>query len=160
MARPRALADQPACSGGRKPWRFTISGAGGARDRLVVAAGGLTWLAKPQAGKELTIQLPQPGKVSIAYDIQGAAKEGVFRLELKTWDMPDWRGIVQIVRRVKCGNGEDVDVSDLTPGEYDVCRLVENLRVGDAGNSSMLDRGTLRPARRPSWSTSAPRAAQ
>ncbi|HUS48018.1 MAG TPA: carboxypeptidase-like regulatory domain-containing protein [Phycisphaerae bacterium] len=127
-----------------KDGRFTITGAGGAKDRLVVAAGGLVWLAQPQPGKEQAVRLPQPGKVSIAYDIEGAAQEGLFRLGLKTWEMPDWKGVVQTVRRAKCENGRDVTVVDLTPGEYDVCRQVEGLRVGDMGHGSLCDRGTLK----------------
>jgi hypothetical protein len=82
--------------------------------------------------------------LTISYDIEGAAKEGVFRLELKTWDMADWRGVVQTSRFVKCQNGGTLEVADLEPGEYDVCRWVENLRVGDRGHSGMLDRGILK----------------
>jgi hypothetical protein len=82
--------------------------------------------------------------VTISYDIEGAAKEGVFRLELKTWDMPEWRGVVQASRYARCKNGGALEVADLTPGEYDVCRWVEDLRVGDIGHTGMLDRGTLK----------------
>jgi hypothetical protein len=82
--------------------------------------------------------------VTIAYDIEGAAKEGVVRLELKTWNMPDWRGVVQTVSYVKCPNGQTVDVGELAPGEYDVFRWIETLVLGDGGHSGMLDRGTLK----------------
>jgi hypothetical protein len=130
----RAVAD--------KDGRFTLTLVGG--DRLVVVAGQLVWVARLEAGKEQTIRLPHPGKATIAYEIEGAAKEGVFRLQLMSWDMPDWRGVVQTTLYVKCPNGQTIDVADLTPGEYDVFREIDGLRVGDLGHSGMLDRGTLK----------------
>jgi len=120
--------------------RFTLSGGGDAKDRLVVVSDGLAWLVQPQAGQEQRIQLPQPATVSIKYDIEGAARLGVFRLELRTWEMPEWKGVATSERLIECENGKDVTVSDLTPGEYDVCRLIERLRVGDLGRSAMCDR--------------------
>jgi len=124
-----------------KDGRFTLRLVGG--DRLIVVAGQLVWVARLEAGKEQTIRLPQPGRVTIAYDIEGAAKEGDFRLQLMSWDMPDW-GVVRTTLYVKCPNGQTIDVADLTPGEYDVCREIEPLRVGDLGIGGMLDRGKLK----------------
>jgi hypothetical protein len=123
---------------------FTLTLVGG--DRLVVVAGQLVWVARLEAGKgkQQAVRLPQPGKVTIAYDIEGAAKDGVVRLELKTWDMPDWLGVVRTELYVTCRNGQSIDVADLEPGEYDVCRWIECLRLGDMGEGGMLDRGTLK----------------
>ncbi len=78
--------------------------------------------------------------MTISYDIDGAAKEGVFRLELMTWDMPDWRGTARVERYVTCGNGGTLEVDGLPPGEYDVCRYIEPMVVGDMGHGGMLDR--------------------
>ena len=125
-----------------KDGRFTLTLVGG--DRLVVVAGQLVWVARLEAGKEQTVRLPEPGRVTISYDIEGAAKEGVFVFRLKAWDMPGWGGVVQISRYVGCKNGGTLEVADLAPGEYDVYRLIENLRVADLGHSGMLDRGTLK----------------
>ena len=125
-----------------KDGRFTLPVVGG--DRLVIVAGDMVWLARVQTGKEQTVQLPQPGKVTISYDIDGAAKEGVFRLELMTWDMPDWRAVAGVERYVTCGNGGTLEVDGLPPGEYDVCRWIEAVRVGDIGRGGMLDRGKLK----------------
>jgi hypothetical protein len=75
-----------------KDGRFTLTAVAG--DRLVVVAGDTVWLAPLQTAKEQTIQLPQPGKVTISYDIAGAAKDGVIRLQLMTWDLPDRKSVV------------------------------------------------------------------
>jgi hypothetical protein len=41
---------------------------------------------------------------------------------------------------VTCGNGGTLEVDGLPPGEYDVCRWIDALRVGDIGQGGMLDR--------------------
>jgi hypothetical protein len=113
-------------------------------DRLVVVAGQLVWVARLDAGKEQTIRLPEPGRVTISYDIEGAPKDGVFRLRLMSWRMPDWRGVVETTRFVTCRNGQSIDVVDLEPGEYDVFRSVGILCLDGMGEGSMLDRGKLK----------------
>jgi hypothetical protein len=125
-----------------KDGRFTLTGVAG--DHLVVVAGDLVWLARLQTGKEQTIQLPQPGKVTISYDISGAAKDGVIRLQLMTWDMPEWAGVASTERYVVCKNGGTLEVDGLAPGEYDVFRYVECGRIGMMGFTSFLDRCKLK----------------
>ena len=122
--------------------RFTLTAVGG--DRLVVVAGDMVWLARLQLGKEQTVQLPQPGKVTISYDIAGAARDGVIRLQLMTWDLPEWAGVATTERYVVCKNGGTLEVDDLTPGEYDVFRYVDCGRVGLRGFNSFLDRCKLK----------------
>ena len=126
-----------------KDGRFTLTVVGG--DRVVVVAGEMVGLGRLQADKEQPIQIPQPGKVTISYDIDGAAKEGVFRLQLMTWDMPEWRGVAGVERYVTCANGASLEVDGLPPGEYDVWRCKEplSLRVGDISIGGMLDRSRL-----------------
>jgi hypothetical protein len=125
-----------------KDGRFTLTAVGG--DRLVVVAGDMVWLARLQTGKEQTIQLPQPGKVTISYDIAGAAKDGVIRLQLMTWDLPEWAGVASTERYVVCKNGGTLELDGLTPGEYDVFRYVECGRVGMMGFTSFLERCKLK----------------
>jgi hypothetical protein len=54
--------------------------------------------------------------------------------------MPEWKGVADSTRLIKCENRKEVTVNDMTPGEYDVSRLIENLRVGDEGRNKMCDR--------------------
>lgn len=128
-----------------KDGRFALSGAGTGKEKIVVSTASLhVWLAPVgKLGEDVTIRLPEPAKLALAYDIEGDAKVGEFRLELKTWDMPQWRGAVMSVRKPKVPNGGEAPVEGLTPGVYDLVRM-KQLRVGDTGRGVLCDRATLR----------------
>jgi hypothetical protein len=129
--------------------RFSVTGldlsggTGEALPRVIVLAPGVHAWAVPvvPTAKEITIRLPEPASLKIRYDIPGADEEAEFRLELKTWTMPDWQG-VQSVQIVKAPNGGEVTVSNLPPGAYDFARS-KLVRVGDRGEGALLDRRSL-----------------
>jgi beta-lactamase regulating signal transducer with metallopeptidase domain/protocatechuate 3,4-dioxygenase beta subunit len=122
--------------------RFVIHGAAaGEANRLVLLAPGLHVWTVPvlELRKELIVKLPEPATVVIRYDIPGDVPEGRFRLELKTWDMPDWKGIVSSVQNPTAKNQGEVVLRNMTPGVYDVIRM-KQLRVADFGTEAFCDR--------------------
>jgi hypothetical protein len=60
-------------------------------------------------------------------------------VELKTWDMPDWKGIVSSVQNPTAKNQGEVILKSTTPGVYDVIRM-KQLRVADRGTEAFCDR--------------------
>jgi hypothetical protein len=124
--------------------RFSLSGAGGAEGRLVVASAPLAvWTAAvPEAGKEATIKLPEPALLKVRSEISGAGGQVRLHLELKTWEMEGWKGFVGARKYLDAPNPGDVTFAGLTPGTYDFWRVKE-LRVGDFGKGMFLDRRTI-----------------
>jgi len=134
-----------------KDGRFVIYGAApGEVHQIVLLPPGLHVWTVPvlQLGKELTVKLPEPATLVIRYDIPGDVPEGRFRVELKTWDMPDWNGAVSSVQNPTAKNQGEVVLKNMTPGIYDVIRM-KLLRGGDSGTEAFCDRRdvTLEPGK-------------
>jgi hypothetical protein len=100
------------------------------------------WLApKPEPGQELKIVLPEPATLAVRYDIPGDAEQAQLRLQLKTWEMPEWKGIIAVLKPLVPNQGQIV-LTNLTPGTYDFVREKE-LRIGDMGHGALCDRATV-----------------
>lgn len=83
------------------------------------------------------VKLPEPGKLRVKYDIEGAAAEGTIHLHIKSWEMPGWKG-VDSYDHPKVTNGGEVIIEHLAPGIYDFARAVQ------AGNHGLFaDRTTV-----------------
>jgi hypothetical protein len=122
--------------------RFEISGGGEDSKSLFVAAPSLfVWRADvPRAGQEAAIRLPEPARLRIRYNIKGAPAEAQVRLELRTWDIPGWKGAVNVERWVALKAGKDgLLIENLPPGVYDISRI-KHLRTTSSGTDAMLDR--------------------
>ena len=121
--------------------RFKLPGGGEATTHVVVSCKSLhAWLTKiPKAGEEFTIRLPAPATIVLKYDISGAAAAGVFRVALRTWEMPEWKGLSSEIRLAPTINQKGtVTLSNVTPGVYSVDRRVET-RVGNSGYGRLCD---------------------
>jgi len=70
------------------------------------------------------VKLPQPGKLHLKYDIEGAAPVGTVHLHIKSWEMPQFKG-VDSMDRPKVNNGGEITIEHLAPGTYDLARSVE-----------------------------------
>jgi hypothetical protein len=87
--------------------------------------------------EQLEVKLPEPGKLRVKYDIEGAAAEGTIHLHIKSWEMPGWKG-VDSYDHPKVKNGGEVILDHLAPGIYDFARAVQ------AGNHGLFpDRTTV-----------------
>jgi hypothetical protein len=74
--------------------------------------------------EELEVTLPEPGKLRVKYDIEGAAAEGTIHIHIKSWEMPGWKG-VDSYDHPKVKNGGEVILDHLAPGIYDFARSVQ-----------------------------------
>jgi RNA polymerase sigma factor (sigma-70 family) len=123
--------------------RFTLSGVAGAEQKVVVTSSAVqVWLApKPEPGQELKIVLPEPAALVVRYDIPGEAEQAQLRLELKTWEMPEWKGITAVLKPLVPNQGQ-IMLTNLAPGTYDFVRQKE-LLIGDMGRGALCDRTTV-----------------
>ncbi|NQU20499.1 MAG: HEAT repeat domain-containing protein [Candidatus Nealsonbacteria bacterium] len=122
--------------------RFEIDGRGEDSKAIFVTAPSLyVWRADlPEPGQEAIIRLPEPAKLLINYDIEGGSPAAQVRIELRTWDMPKWKALVDVVRWVDVKPGEDgVVIDNLPPGVYDISRI-KHIRTAASGRDMMLDR--------------------
>jgi Zn-dependent protease with chaperone function len=121
--------------------RFVLTGVGPGAEGVVVSTLDFeAWLAPlPPEGEELTITLPEPARLNITCDIPGDLPEQQVRLELKTWGMEGWKGVLQTWRTVSVPNGGAATAQGLTPGLYDVARM-KMVRLGDRGQGTILER--------------------
>ncbi|NQT11184.1 MAG: biopolymer transporter ExbD [Planctomycetes bacterium] len=122
--------------------RFEIGGRGEDSKAIFVTGPSLyVWRADlPEPGQEATIRLPEPAKLHIRYDIEGGPPAARVRIELRTWDMPKWNALVDVVRWVEVKAGEDgLVVNNLPPGVYDISRI-KHTSAGNSGKDMMLDR--------------------
>ncbi len=131
--------------------RFVIHGAApGEVHKIVLLAPGLNvWMVPVvELGKELSVKLPEPATLVLRYDIPDDNPTARFRLQLKTWDMPDWKGAVSCVQNPTAKNQGEVVLKNMAPGVYDVIRM-KPLRVGDSGTDAFCDRCdvTLEPGK-------------
>ena len=61
-------------------------------DDLIIAPA-----APPGPSHRAIIRLPEPAKLHIRYDIEGGPPAAQVRIELRTWDMPKWKAVVDVV---------------------------------------------------------------
>jgi hypothetical protein len=93
--------------------------------------------AIPDRG-EVTVRLPEPARVEIDLDIEGADKESVIFYQLLMHDVPEFAGL-QSSREMKIANPGKLSLAALPPGKYQLCRNVMN-RLGEIGTGAMLER--------------------
>ena len=124
--------------------RFLVHGAKGKATRVIVSAPSLQlWNAPlPQEGESATIRLPQPARLVLKYDIEGDVPEVQGHVHMKTWEMADWKGVVEFRPEPTVPNGGQVVLDGLPPGPYDVARQ-KMVRVGDCGYGTFCDRRFL-----------------
>ncbi len=92
---------------------------------FVVAQSVRPWPVEVKTpDEEVEVKLPEPGKLHLKYDIEGAAAVGTVHLHIKSWEMPGWKG-VDSMDRPKVNNGGEIVVDHLAPGTYDLARFVE-----------------------------------
>ncbi len=125
--------------------RFVLEGGRGEDTPPVVVLtpelhAWLTPVSEP--GAELLIELPRPAELVVRYDVADDDALTRLRLQLKTWEMADWKGVLECTERKTVENGGEVVFRGLTPGVYDFSRD-KNLRVGELGFGAMCDRRTL-----------------
>jgi hypothetical protein len=93
--------------------------------------------AIPEQG-DVTIRLPEPAKVEIALDIEGADKESVIFYQLITEGREDFKWL-RLENEVKMPNPGKLSIAALPPGRYQFCRNVMNNLEG-FGTTGMLER--------------------
>jgi hypothetical protein len=105
---------------------------------IIVAQSVRPWPVEVKNLDEpIEVKLPEPGKLRVRYDIEGAAAEGTIHLHIKSWEMPGWKG-VDSYDHPKVKNGGEVVLDHLAPGIYDFARAVQ------AGNHGLFaDRTTV-----------------
>ncbi|HEX5105694.1 MAG TPA: hypothetical protein VFV87_17865, partial [Pirellulaceae bacterium] len=96
------------------------------------------WPAEIAAEGETIVKLPEPAKVEIRLDIEGADKESEVFFQLLTSNMKGFDG-VRIERTLPIANGGKLTLPALPPGKYQFCRQVMN-RLGEIGTGAMLQR--------------------
>jgi hypothetical protein len=105
---------------------------------IIVAQSVRPWPFEVKSLDEpIEVKLPEPGKLRVKYDIEGAAAEGTIHIHIKSWEMPGWKG-VDSYDHPKVKNGGEVVLDHLAPGIYDFARSVQ------AGNHGLFaDRTTV-----------------
>ena len=117
--------------------RFELP-AGGATSLAVSCSGLDAWPAAIPAEGPVVVRLPQPARVDVEFNIDGADKEGKFFYQLLTHNMPDFAGL-NSSRTLPITNGGKLSLPGLPPGQYQVCRQLMN-QLNDFGTGAMLDR--------------------
>ena len=120
--------------------RFSLTGAGVGGQKLAVVSDVVQlWFAQiAPPGQETKILLPEPASMLVRYDIPGDADRAELRLELITWEMPDWKGITAVLKPFVTNQGE-ILLTNLAPGTYDFAREKQQ-SVGMNGRGSLCDR--------------------
>jgi RNA polymerase sigma factor (sigma-70 family) len=106
-----------------KEGRFTFNSLGSDDNSVAVSTPALDlWVVKaPEPGLDLAIKLPEPGKLTIHYDIEGGPVLGTFLLQLRSFEMPGWEK-VESLREVTADNHGKLVLDNLTPGQYELTR--------------------------------------
>ena len=116
--------------------RFRLP-AGEAKSVAVTHAKFDAWPAAIPDEGELTIRLPEPARVDVELDIDGADKESTIFYQLLSHNAPEFKGL-QSTREVKIANPGKLSLAALPPGRYQLWRSVMN-RVGELGFGAGLD---------------------
>ena len=128
---------RPSRCGPTREGRFELP-TGEAKSLAVSHAKFDAWPAAIPASGEVTIRLPEPARVEIELDIDGADKESVIFYQLLTQGMPEFAGL-RLARDVKIANPGKLSLAALPPGKYQLCRTVMN-HLGEIGMGAMLER--------------------
>lgn len=105
---------------------------------FVVAQSVRPWPMEVKSVEEpIEVKLPEPGKLHVKYDIEGATAVGAIHLHIKSWEMPAFKG-VDSMDKPSVNNGSEIVIDHLAPGTYDLARHVQ------AGNHGLFaDRTTV-----------------
>jgi hypothetical protein len=122
---------------------FNVTGIGDDAQRLAISCSAIDlWVASVPTDKPLTdgldIHLPEPGKLVVHYEIDGAPETARLFMQLHTWEMPGWSGVENNRHDTVKQHGELV-IDNLTPGQYDMTRIKKYMMNG-IGGDAMLDR--------------------
>lgn len=117
--------------------RFEIE-AGEAKSLAVSHAQFDAWPATIPEKGDLTIRLPEPARVEVEIDVDGADKESTVFYQLLTSHMPEFVRL-QSTRDLKAANPGKLTLAALPPGKYQISRNVMN-NLGQIGFGAMLDR--------------------
>ncbi len=121
--------------------RFAILGAGDDIEHLAISAPGLDVWVVPlpeNTAAPCNVRLPEPCRLTIKYEIAGAAAEGEFYLQMLTHENGEWVG-VNNDHMPKLMNGGSLTLTNLAPGPYSITRT-KKVQIGQMGFSTMLDR--------------------
>jgi hypothetical protein len=117
--------------------RFELP-TGEAKSLAVSHAHFDAWPAAIPPSGEVRIQLPEPARVEIELDIEGADEKSVIFYQLLAHDVPEFAGL-QSSREVQITNPGKLLLDALPPGKYQLCRNVMN-RLKGVGMGAMLER--------------------
>jgi beta-lactamase regulating signal transducer with metallopeptidase domain len=112
--------------------------AGGAERIAVTSATLSVWPAKIPEEGDLTIRLPEPARVDVELDIDGALGESKIFYQFLTHYDKEFANL-QSTRELTLKNPGKLELAGLTPGRYQICRQVMN-HLGEIGTGAMLDR--------------------
>ena len=131
-----------------KDGRFTLTGSGDDVDRVAVSTPAIDlWVvpAPDDVTAKVEVRLPRPAKLTIRYDIPGAAAEGEIFMQMTTYEMPGWSGI-NSENNHKVANGKTLTLANLPPGTFWITRT-KRTTVANRTFSAMLDRQkiTIKP---------------
>ncbi|MBC7820334.1 MAG: hypothetical protein IAG10_25910, partial [Planctomycetaceae bacterium] len=114
----------------------------GEAKKLAVSGRAIdAWPTDIAAEGDTTIRLPEPAKVEIELDIEGADKDSNIFFQLLVSHMPGFEG-VRLENTLPIANGGKLTLPALPPGKYQFCRTVTN-RLGMIGTGAMLERQFL-----------------
>jgi len=117
--------------------KFEIA-AGEAKSLAVSCETFDVWPTEIAAEGETTIKLPQPARVEVELNIEGAGDDGVFFYQLLGYQMKGFEHL-ESVREFPLKNGAKLTLPALAPGKYQFCRRVSH-HLSDVGLGAMLDR--------------------
>jgi hypothetical protein len=111
----------------------------GEAKRVAVSHSSLdAWPATIPAEGPVKITLPEPARVEVTMDIDGADKDARVFYQLLTQGVEEFVGL-QSTRETKIANGGKLTLAALPPGRYQFCRMVTN-RLREFGSQPMLER--------------------
>ncbi len=117
--------------------RFELP-AGEAKNVAISHADFDAWPAAIPAEGPLKITLPEPARVEVELDIDGAEKESKVFYQLLTHLTPEFAGL-RLERQLPVTNGGTLSLAAMPPGKYQFCRQLMH-RLDDIGTGAMLDR--------------------
>jgi hypothetical protein len=112
---------------------------GEAKSLAVSHAAFDAWTAAIPDKGDITIRPPEPARLEIDLNIDGADKESVIFYQLLTQHRPEFAG-VRSLRGLKIANPGKLSLTALPPGKYQLSRNVTNDLPGIVTPGAMLDR--------------------
>jgi beta-lactamase regulating signal transducer with metallopeptidase domain/Leucine-rich repeat (LRR) protein len=111
--------------------RFELPGGGSSAKAIAVSAPNVDlWVVPPpksDAADDLTIKLPEPGRLIVKYDIDGSPAKVPLSLQMVTWESPpldpSWNGIDNI-HAIDAPNKGELTIDHLPPGKYTLARVM------------------------------------